>query len=129
MTKCKSTLIILVDIYHHRYQNGWKKWEDKLRVIFNTNFCCLWSERSSFIHSSWKSLCVDDVYPLGCSHTLSHIVKLLYNLNTTLRQLWDNFETTLWQLWDTFEATLGKLWNRWMHCFFSGLYDGSHCQG
>ena len=27
------------------------------------------------------------VYRLGCSHTLSHIVKLLYNRNTTLRQL------------------------------------------
>ena len=23
MTKCKSILIILDDIYHHRYQNGW----------------------------------------------------------------------------------------------------------
>ena len=58
------------------------------------------------------------VYRLGCSHTLSHIVKFLYNLKTSLRQPWDNFETALWQLCDTFEATLGKLWNRWMHCFF-----------
>ena len=107
MTKCKSILIILDDIYHHRYQNGWDyTWEDKLRVKFNTIFCCLWSERSSFIHSSWKSLCVDDVYPLGCSHTLSHITSFF----TTLTQLWDNYETTLRQLCDNFGIPLRQLW-------------------
>ena len=27
MIKCKSTLIILNDLYHHRYPNGWTKWD------------------------------------------------------------------------------------------------------